>query len=255
MAAWMSRDSRSSTFSSVTCARNWRRRRAAAIISRQSGAADTCCVSRRPTTTASRHKARGSRIFRQLPRQDRRPHQSLVDRRCALAAFADRPNDQRLAAPHIATGEDLRAGGGIPVCVGVDVPSLVQGHTELRQHAFLDWRNEAHRQELEVRSEDELGSLDGLELLVDARASEPGHDAILAFERDRGHRKIALGALLVARRGAQLKGPVWPGKKLVLCFGRHRHDLELSNLERSLAEWRADADGSGVAAANAYNGN
>ena len=38
------------------------------------------------------------------PRQNSRPHQRLVHRRRALAALADRPDDQRLAAPHVAAG-------------------------------------------------------------------------------------------------------------------------------------------------------
>ena len=42
-----------------------------------------------------------------LPRQHRRAHQRLVDGSRALAALADRPDDQRLAAAHVAAGEDL----------------------------------------------------------------------------------------------------------------------------------------------------
>ena len=34
-------------------------------------------------------------------------HQELIDRARALAAFADRPDHQRLAAAHVAAGEDL----------------------------------------------------------------------------------------------------------------------------------------------------
>ena len=40
--------------------------------------------------------------------QDRCAHQRLVDRRRALTPLADRPDDQRLAAPHVAAGIDLR---------------------------------------------------------------------------------------------------------------------------------------------------
>ena len=43
-----------------------------------------------------------------LPRQRGRSHQELVDRVRALAAFADRPHHQRLAAAHVAGGEHLR---------------------------------------------------------------------------------------------------------------------------------------------------
>src|SRR5262245_24655165 len=42
------------------------------------------------------------------PRQARFPHQELVHRVRALAAFADRPYHQRLTAPHVACREHLR---------------------------------------------------------------------------------------------------------------------------------------------------
>src|SRR5690606_30613647 len=38
---------------------------------------------------------------RPLPRQVRRSHQALIDGAGALAAFADGPDDQRLAAAHV----------------------------------------------------------------------------------------------------------------------------------------------------------
>ena len=40
-------------------------------------------------------------------RQEARSHQEFVDRAGALPALADRPDDQRLAAPHVAGGKDL----------------------------------------------------------------------------------------------------------------------------------------------------
>ena len=55
------------------------------------------------TLVASQTSARG-----RLPRQVCRAHQELVDRVRSLTALADRPHDQRLAAPHVAGREDLR---------------------------------------------------------------------------------------------------------------------------------------------------
>ena len=55
-----------------------------------------------------RDQSRSSAV---LPRQVRRAHQELVDRVRGLAAFADRPHHQRLAAAHVAGGEDLRVRG------------------------------------------------------------------------------------------------------------------------------------------------
>ena len=51
-------------------------------------------------------------------RQDARAHQMLVDRARRLAALADRPDDQRLAAPHVAAGEDLVDRGLVVAGVG-----------------------------------------------------------------------------------------------------------------------------------------
>src|SRR3546814_18581028 len=43
-----------------------------------------------------------------------------VDRRRAIASFADRPDDQRLATPHVATGEDARDPRLIPPHLRLD---------------------------------------------------------------------------------------------------------------------------------------
>ena len=55
-----------------------------------------------------------------LPRQRGRSHQELVDRVRALAAFADRPHHQRLAAAHVAGREHLR----VRAAIGVSVSAL-----------------------------------------------------------------------------------------------------------------------------------
>src|SRR5271166_5153138 len=57
----------------------------------------------------------------------------------------------------------------------------------------------------------------------------------------------------MARRGAQLERPVRPGDKLVLGKGRRRHDLEIGDGERALADGGADAVGAGVAAADHHD--
>jgi hypothetical protein len=51
------------------------------------------------------------------------------------------------------------------------------------------------------------------------------------------HGEIALGAFLVAGRGAQLHRPVRPVQHLVLDLRRHRHDFELGDLQ---APWRIE---------------
>ena len=67
------------------------------------------------------------------------------------------------------------------------------------------------------------------------------------------HREVALGAFLVARRGAQLERPFRPGQQLVLVHRRLRHDLEIGHRERALADGGADAVGAGVAAADHHD--
>ena len=62
--------------------------------------------------------------------------------------------------------------------------------------------------------------------------------------------EIALGALGLARGGAQLERPVRPGERLVLLLRRLRQDLELRDRDRALPERGADAVGAGVAAAD-----
>ena len=76
------------------------------------------------------------------------------------------------------------------------------------------------------------------------------HLAVLAGEFLRQHGEVALGAFLVARRGAQLERPVRPGQQLVLVQRRLRHDLEIRHRHRALTDRRADAVRAGVAAAD-----
>ena len=73
---------------------------------------------------------------------------------------------------------------------------------------------------------------------------------VLAGEFLRQHGEVARRAFLVARRGAQLQRPVRPRQQLVLVLGRLRHDLEIDDRDRALADRGADAVGAGVAAAD-----
>src|SRR5262249_54423696 len=51
-------------------------------------------------------------------RQGCRSHQALVDRPRALAALADGPDDQRLAAPHVARGKQVGYAGLVVLHAG-----------------------------------------------------------------------------------------------------------------------------------------
>src|SRR5262245_29583926 len=59
----------------------------------------------RAASPSSRESGTGAAVL--LPRQVGLARQELVDRPRCLATLADRPYHQRLAAPHVAAGEDL----------------------------------------------------------------------------------------------------------------------------------------------------
>ena len=61
---------------------------------------------RRPMFRSPAERPAGS-VNRRSTRQRRRSHQEFVDGVRSLASFADRPDDQRLPAPHVAGGEHL----------------------------------------------------------------------------------------------------------------------------------------------------
>src|SRR5260370_2796907 len=66
----------------------------------------------------SKKSSPGRQSRQNSARQGRRSHQALVDRARALAALADRPHDQRRAAPHVTRGEPLRHPGLLAPYVG-----------------------------------------------------------------------------------------------------------------------------------------
>ena len=72
------------------------------------------------TKTPARTSASSSAEPAVSARQQRRAHQELIHRARALAAFADRPDHQRLAATHVAGGEYLGDAGRVAA-----VPSVV----------------------------------------------------------------------------------------------------------------------------------
>ena len=69
----------------------------------------------------------------------------------ALAALADRPHHQRLAAAHVAASEHLGERARIGRHVGLDVAARVALEAESSDHALVHGMHEAHGEE------DELG--------------------------------------------------------------------------------------------------
>src|SRR5207244_2411303 len=90
-----------------------------------------------------------------LSRQLGEPHQELIDRARALAPLPNDPHDERLAAAHVARGEDLENRSGIaalPVGRRLGVAARVLRDTERLEHGG-HWRDESHREKNEVRGQ------------------------------------------------------------------------------------------------------
>src|SRR5688572_33045582 len=87
-------------------------------------------------------------------RQGALAHEELVDRLRGLAAFADRPDDERLSTPDVAGREHLwAAGNAIVALVGVDAgkpPARNDGQRQLVDHVVLDRSREAHGEQHEI---------------------------------------------------------------------------------------------------------
>src|SRR3970040_2076897 len=87
-----------------------------------------------------------------LARQLREPHQELVDGTGALPALANRPDDQRLAAPHVAGGENLWHRRYVSARALRLRPGIAPGvllHAEFLQQR-MHRRDETHRQQNEI---------------------------------------------------------------------------------------------------------
>src|SRR6202008_4752584 len=104
----------------------------------------------------------------------------------ALPAFADGPDDQRLAAAHVAAREDLGVAGLIPQGVREDVAALVQLEAEVLDHPLLHRAEEAHGEQHEIGLELELGTGDRLELAVSPRADQLLDLPVLTLEAHGG---------------------------------------------------------------------
>src|SRR5439155_20917039 len=109
----------------------------------------------------------------------------------AVAALADGPDDERLAASHIAAGENAVATGPIIAHRCFDIALRRQRDTRTLERAFPSRTEKTHRQEDELGLDLELGAGDRLDLLaavgpvdeLGAGALKPRNFAILADER------------------------------------------------------------------------
>src|SRR5260370_16364669 len=116
-----------------------------------------------------------------------------------LAALADSPDHERLAAPHIAGSENFRIGALVGDSIRLDVATLIELELELVNHAFVHGMHEAHGKQHEIGVDFELSACDGFDLLVDAYAMQLLHAPSLAAQLGGHHGKIALGPFFVTR--------------------------------------------------------
>src|SRR6202022_5182241 len=75
--------------------------------------------------------------LRNSSREVRRPHQELIDRPRAEAPLADRPDDERLSAAHVAGGKHVRPRGLVISGVGPHIAALVEIAAERLQGALM----------------------------------------------------------------------------------------------------------------------
>src|SRR6478735_12671977 len=111
-------------------------------------------------------------------RERRRAGEVGVDGRGGAAPLGDRPDDQRLSAPHVAGDVDPGDRGGVRR-VAPDVATLVEVHPELVDQAGALrpgalGTGEAHREQHQLRRDLPLGALDGLEPRIHLDQPERG---------------------------------------------------------------------------------
>ena len=177
---------------------------------------------------ADRHRA--------LPRQVGRAHQAQVDGAGALAAFADGPDHQRLAAAHVAAGEDLLLAGLVLDRVG---QRRCRACRARRPASLIMPSCTGPRKPMasSTRSALSTNSVPGIGWnLSSARAQ----CSALTTPFSPSKRTVATAKSRTTpsswrRGGAHLHRPVRPGERLVLLLGRGGHDLDLGDRERALA--------------------
>lgn len=91
-------------------------------------------------------------------------HEVVVNAAGGAAAFGNGPDDQGLAALHIARGKDARHAGH-PVLIPPDVAAVGEPHAELAQQSVALRTYEPHRQQDQVDLYLELGPGTGLKLI------------------------------------------------------------------------------------------
>src|SRR6266571_732507 len=144
-------------------------------------------------------------------------HQVIVDAARGSTAFRDRPDHQRLAAAHIAGGEDARyRSHAVVVCS--DVTASVQLYSELFDHPFPHRPGKAHGEEYKVSIQNEFRTWDRVEFgrRPDLDSVQSLHATTFVAGKLGGrHSPIANSSLFVRALNPHLERPERPG-----CAGR-----------------------------------
>ncbi len=141
-------------------------------------------------------------------------HQVFVNAARRLAAFRDCPYNQRLAAAHIAGGEDTGNRGHV-IRVGFDVAPPIELHAQRFDHPILDGAKEAHGDQHEIRVECEISPGNGFKLggRPNPNRVQLFHVAMFVAGKLGGsHGPFSNAAFFMGAFGAQLKRPKRPGR-------------------------------------------
>ena len=144
-------------------------------------------------------------------------HQVLVDRMGRLAAFADRPDDQRLATAHVAGGVDLVDRGCVALrCRPARLPRWSSSAPS--SVSMPSCSGPAKPMAMKTRSARMMNSVPSIgRRFSSTRAhSTPVTLPFLPTTPKRRAGELALGALGLRGRGAELGRPVGPDRQLVL---------------------------------------
>ena len=211
-------------------------------------------------------------------------HEEGVDGSCGFTAFADGPDDEGLAAAHVAADEDGGGGGGIIVAgagvgavagtvvgaivgavvgtvggmdVGTDVAAVVEVAAELGDDGVGFGADESHGEEDEIGRPGFFGAGPFAHFHAgtvgnpfDLYGVEADDAAVAADEAFGGEGPAAVASLLVGAGGTELHGEVGPGLVFGPAGGRLWEQLELGDGFCVLPVGGADAVGAGVAPAD-----
>src|SRR5436190_13659836 len=130
-----------------------------------------------------------------LSRQFGFAHEIFIDGARRLTAFADRPDDQRLALADIAGSENLVERSPVVIGIGFDIAALVALERGFLQQAAFFWTREADGDQNEIGPDDEFGPGQRLTLLIDPGAFDAGHFSLLTDDAQRRRGKFARGTL------------------------------------------------------------